>query len=88
VAEIPALTASAASASVNEDGTVALNITATPAESADQDAATSVLVSGLGGAKLSTGQDLGNGQFLLQLADLPGLTLHAADDDATSLTSA
>ncbi|HLJ00226.1 MAG TPA: type I secretion C-terminal target domain-containing protein [Bradyrhizobium sp.] len=80
VPDKPALTASAAASSVNEDGSVALNITVTPAEAGDIDAVTTVTVSNLGAATLSAGHNNGDGSFTLQIADLQGLTLHPADN--------
>jgi hypothetical protein len=86
VAETPALTASAAAASVNEDSTVALNINVTPvSEPGDNDTFTSVTISGLGTATLNHGAVNLDGSVTLQLSDLAGLTLHAADDDTSQI---
>src|SRR5207245_772241 len=78
----------AASASVNEDGSVALNIT--PHFGNDDNATNTVTISGLGTATLdNTAHDVPPivaDSVTLTLAQLAGLTLHTADDDTASLT--
>jgi hypothetical protein len=82
----PALSATAAAANVNEDGTVALQIIAAPADDAV------VTVSGLTDANgniiatLNHGTpSIDGGTVTLQQADLAGLTLHAADGDEPAI---
>src|SRR5207253_3196408 len=65
VAETPTLVAAAAADNVNEDGTIALNISATPAES-DADAVTTVTITGVpAGATLNHGTLNGDGSYTL-----------------------
>src|SRR4029077_13815371 len=86
VAETPTLTTAAAFNNVNEDGTIALTITATPAES-DADSTTYVTITGVpADATLSAGTNNGGGSWTLQQSALAGLTLHAGDDDLTNIT--
>src|SRR5205814_291954 len=79
----------AASASVNEDGTVALTIT--PHFESDADATNTITISSLtAGATLSntlngTLTPVG-GVYTLSVAQLNGLTLHAPDSDLASIS--
>jgi hypothetical protein len=86
LAEAPTLVASAASSTVNEDGTVALTITPTPAEPDDTDAVTTVTVSDLGTATLNHGTLNKDGSVTLQQSDLSGLTLTAAHDETSTIS--
>jgi VCBS repeat-containing protein len=81
VAETPGL--SVRDASGVEDSAIALEITAS---SSDASEAVSVEVSGVpSGAILSAGVDQGNGTWVVQSADLGGLTLTPAEDFAGTL---
>ncbi|WMT72033.1 DUF4347 domain-containing protein [Bradyrhizobium sp. Ash2021] len=88
VPEAPTLTASAAASSVNEGGTVGLTIT--PTFESDPDATNTVTITGVPTtASLSnTGGTLTpvGGVYTLTAAQLAGLTLHAGDDDVSTIT--